>query len=73
MTSSGMLCRVALVETDVSEELSASFIRVTRIGELGTMLVATNNRHTLVHRLLVTARVVLSSPILVGSYKSHTV
>jgi hypothetical protein len=30
---------VALVRTDVSEELSASFIRVTRIGELGTMLV----------------------------------
>jgi hypothetical protein len=31
-----MLCRVALVRTDVSEELSASIIRVTRIGELGT-------------------------------------
>jgi hypothetical protein len=27
---------VALVRTDISEELSASFIRVTRIGELGT-------------------------------------
>jgi hypothetical protein len=27
--------RVALVRTDVSEELSTSFIRVTRIGELG--------------------------------------
>jgi hypothetical protein len=38
MASSGMLRRVALVRTDVSEELSASFIRVTRIGELGTML-----------------------------------
>jgi hypothetical protein len=36
--SSGMLHRVALVRTNVSEELSASFIRVT-IGELGTMLV----------------------------------
>jgi hypothetical protein len=34
MASSGMLRRVALVRTDVSEELSASFIRVTRIGEL---------------------------------------
>jgi hypothetical protein len=32
MPSSGMLRRVALVRTDVSEELSASFIRVT-IGE----------------------------------------
>jgi hypothetical protein len=27
---------VALVRTDVSEELSTSFIRVKRIGELGT-------------------------------------
>jgi hypothetical protein len=36
MTSSEMLRRVALVRTDVSEKLSASFIRVTRIGELGT-------------------------------------
>jgi hypothetical protein len=33
---SGMLRRVALVRTDVSEELNASIIRVTRIGELGT-------------------------------------
>jgi hypothetical protein len=41
-----MLRRVALVRTDVSEELSASFIRVTRIGELGT-LVVTSNRRTL--------------------------
>jgi hypothetical protein len=38
MVSSGMLHREALVRTDVSEELSASFIRVTRIGELGTTL-----------------------------------
>jgi hypothetical protein len=29
-----MLRRVALVRTHVSEELSASFIRVTRIGEI---------------------------------------
>jgi hypothetical protein len=33
-----MLRCVALVRTDVSEELSASFIRVTRIVELGTTL-----------------------------------
>jgi hypothetical protein len=36
MASSGILRRVALVRTDVSEELSTSFIRVTRIGEPGT-------------------------------------
>jgi hypothetical protein len=36
-----MLRRLALVITDVSEELSASIIRVTRIGELGTTLVLT--------------------------------
>jgi hypothetical protein len=44
MASSGMLRREALVRTDVSEELSASFIRVTTIGELGTTLAATSNR-----------------------------
>jgi hypothetical protein len=67
-----MLRRVDLVRTDVSEEPSASFI-----GELGTLAV-TGNRGTLrknawkylvflrsVRRLLVTARVVPSSPILV--------
>jgi hypothetical protein len=51
-----MLRRVALVRSDVSEELSAFFIRVTRIGELGTMLAAT-------------ASVVPSSPILVTLMK----
>jgi hypothetical protein len=48
MVSSGMLRYVARVRTDVSEELGASIIRVTRIGELGTLAV-TNNRRTL-HR-----------------------
>jgi hypothetical protein len=38
MVSSVMLRRVALVRTDDSKELSASFIRLTRIGELGTTL-----------------------------------
>jgi hypothetical protein len=46
MMSPGMLRRVALVRTDVSEELSASFIRVTRIGELGTSIAVTSNRCT---------------------------
>jgi hypothetical protein len=41
MVSFGMLRRVALVRTDVSEERSASFIRVTRIGELEATLAVT--------------------------------
>jgi hypothetical protein len=47
MQASGMLRSVAPVRTDVSEELSASIIRVTRIGELGTTLAVTINRRTL--------------------------
>jgi hypothetical protein len=47
MASSVMLRRVALVRTDVSGELSASFIMVTRIGELGTTLAVTSNRSML--------------------------
>jgi hypothetical protein len=42
MPSSGMLRRVALVRTHVSEQLSASFIRVTRIGQLGITLAVTS-------------------------------
>jgi hypothetical protein len=61
MVSSGMLRRVALVRTDVSEKPSASFIRVTRIGELGTALAVTSNRRTL--------PVVPSSPLLVALMK----
>jgi hypothetical protein len=38
IASSGMLRRLAIVRTDVSDEISASIIRVTRIGELGTTL-----------------------------------
>jgi hypothetical protein len=41
LVSSGMLRRVALVRTDISEEIIASFSRVTRIGELGTTLTVT--------------------------------
>jgi hypothetical protein len=74
-----MLRRVDLVRTDVSEELSASIITVTRIGELGTTLAVTSNRRMLrrntvtlyffpflrsVRRLPVMANVP-SSPILV--------
>jgi hypothetical protein len=63
MTSSGMLRRVALVRTDVSEELGTSFIRVTRIG-LYTLVFLRS-----VLRLLVTASVVPSSPVLVTLMK----
>jgi hypothetical protein len=69
-----MLRRVLLVRTDVSEELSASITRVRRIGELGTTPAVTSNRLTLrrntsVRRLLVTARIVPNSPILVTLMK----
>jgi hypothetical protein len=57
MPSCGMLLRVALVRTDVSERRSASVIRVTRIGELGTTLAVTSS----VRLLLVTANVPSSS------------
>jgi hypothetical protein len=74
MVSSGLLRRVALVRTDVSEEPGASFIRVTKIGELGPTQAATSNQRTLrrntsVRRLLIAARVVPSSPILVTLMK----
>jgi hypothetical protein len=76
-----MLRRVAFVRTDVPEELSAFFIRVTRVGELGTTLAITSNRRTLrrntksipslrsVCRLLVTASVILNYPIFVTLMK----
>jgi hypothetical protein len=38
----GMLLRVALLITDVAEERIVSIIRVTRIGELGTLAVTSS-------------------------------
>jgi hypothetical protein len=70
-----MLHRVALVRSDVSEELIPSFIMVTRIGELGTTQAVNSNRCTLrrirhsMRQLLVTASDVPSSPILVTLLK----
>jgi hypothetical protein len=75
MVSSGLLRRVVFVRTDVSEEPDASFIRVTKIGELETTQAASSNRRTLrrntnlVFRLLVAACVVPSSPIFVKLMK----
>jgi hypothetical protein len=71
MASSGMLGRVALVRTDVSEELSDSSIRVTRIGELGTALAAKKYQVIdlvflrCLRRLLLTSSIVPSSQVLV--------
>jgi hypothetical protein len=48
-----MLRRMAIVRTDVSEELNASFIRVKRVGKLGTTLAVTSNRRTLLTLFLV--------------------
>jgi hypothetical protein len=53
-----MLRRVAIVKAEVSEESIASFIRVTRIGELGTTLAVTSSRSTKPKKAS------LSSPIL---------
>jgi hypothetical protein len=55
MVSSGLLRRLALIRTDVSEEPGASFIRVTFLRS--------------VRRLLVSACVVPSSPIVVTLMK----
>jgi hypothetical protein len=46
MPSSGMLRRMALVGTDVSEEHITSIIRVTETSELGKTLAVTSNRST---------------------------
>jgi hypothetical protein len=76
MVSSGMLRLVVLVKADVSEVLSASFIRVIRIGELGTTLAATSNRRTLRRNTKFTDSCHPDGDVKflrkVGSYKSHT-
>jgi hypothetical protein len=43
----GDVTPVAFVRSDASKERKASFIRVTRISELGTTLAVTSNRRTL--------------------------
>jgi demethoxyubiquinone hydroxylase (CLK1/Coq7/Cat5 family) len=42
MPSSEMLRHVDIISSDVSEESIASIIRVTRTGELGTILAVTS-------------------------------
>jgi hypothetical protein len=78
MPSSGMLRRIALLRTDVSVAYIIYIIRVTRIGELGTMLPLATNRRTLRRNAKFSdschpddgdAKFLR----FVGSYKSHTV
>jgi hypothetical protein len=61
-----MLHHVALVRTDVLEELSATIIRVTKISELGTKLTVTSSEQVTgsMRQLLVMVNV-QSSPIIV--------
>jgi hypothetical protein len=74
MVSSGLLRRVAIVRTDVSEEHGASFIMGTKIGEPGTTQAATSNR------LMLQINTDFCNPNEggarflrnVGSYKNHT-
>jgi hypothetical protein len=74
MSSSEMLRCVVLVRTDVSEELSASIIRVTTNGELGTTLTVTSNRSRLRININCCHRDDEGANFLrnVGSYKSYT-
>jgi hypothetical protein len=70
MASSGTLCRVAHVRTNVSKECITTIIRARGIGELGTLAVTTDACREYVflcsvRRLLVMANLVPSSPILV--------
>jgi hypothetical protein len=57
---------MAFVRADVSEKRLPSVIRVTRIGEPGKKFTVTSNPARSVLRLIVTANVVPSLPILVN-------
>jgi hypothetical protein len=65
-----MLHRVALVRTVVSEERSAAFIMVARIGEPWTKLAVASNRRKLRRNTMDGGATFLRN---VGFYKSHTV
>jgi hypothetical protein len=66
---------VVFVRTDVSEELTVSVIRLTRIRELGIALAGTSNRPTLRRNTSSRFLVNLKADALClrnfGSYKSH--
>jgi hypothetical protein len=61
-----MLRHVALVRIDISEERSASIIRVTRIGELGKTLAVTSNRRTLRRKTMFS-----EPPVLIRATRSN--
>jgi hypothetical protein len=59
-----MLHRVAIVRTDVSEEPNASFIGVTRIGELGTTQAATRKEDSIVQIFKIILAILRKLPVL---------
>jgi hypothetical protein len=61
MPYSEMLCRVALVRTDVSEERSASIIRAAKINEPGVMLAITRNQSTLRRNTIIFFRTIVTA------------
>jgi hypothetical protein len=63
-----MLCHAVLVRIDVSKKHIISIIRVTRIGELGTMLVTAKVPSWLILVILMMEAIHSSET---GSYKSH--
>jgi hypothetical protein len=70
MSPSGVLRPAALVRINISEELSASIIRMTRIGELGTTLALNSNRCTLRKNTKSSKRPFLQEPHGVTSQKT---
>jgi hypothetical protein len=71
MPLSGMLRRMTLVRTDVSDERSPSIIRATRIDELGTTFAVTSNRPTLWRRYIPPKRLFLQEPYGMTSQKKE--
>jgi hypothetical protein len=65
MPSSKVWRGMGRVRTDVSEEYISSIIRVKRISELRTALEVSSNLYTLGKNMLVIAKIVPNSPILI--------
>jgi ABC-type taurine transport system substrate-binding protein len=68
-----MLCRVALVLTDVSEELVASIARMTRIGDLGRTLAVTSNRSTPIFATLMMETIRSSETLVLSRATLHNI